>query len=148
MLESLLGSLTERPPSHHDLCFGCGARNIGGLRLQLQPDGPDRLRGELMIRSDLQGPPSVGHGGVVAACLDEAMSLLMHVSGRTARTQGLEVRYLKSAPVDVPLVVTAVAQSGDGSAFALSSELIDAGRDRRIVASATAVFHVIGGDAP
>jgi acyl-coenzyme A thioesterase PaaI-like protein len=85
--------------SHHDLCFGCGQANVFGLQLELKrrPDGA--VAGRFFVKQDHQGPPGYAHGGVLAAALDEAMSLLLQAQGRPAVTGRLEVELHAPAPV-------------------------------------------------
>jgi acyl-coenzyme A thioesterase PaaI-like protein len=85
--------------SHHELCFGCGTANLFGLQLELehQPDGS--VSGRFFVKQDHQGPPGNAHGGVVAAALDEAMSLAIHAEGIYALTRHLELDLHAPAPV-------------------------------------------------
>jgi acyl-coenzyme A thioesterase PaaI-like protein len=85
--------------SHHDLCFGCGTANLFGLQMELerQPDGA--VSGRFFVKQDHQGPPGNAHGGVIAAALDEAMSLAIHAEGTYALTGRLEVDLRAPAPV-------------------------------------------------
>ena len=63
---------------HHDLCFGCGQANLFGIQLELEPVGDGGVAGRFFLKQDHQGPPGVGHGGIVATALDEAMALSVH----------------------------------------------------------------------
>lgn len=54
-----------------------------------------------------QGPPSVVHGGFVAAVLDEALGRTRHLTDRNVVTGSLHVKYLRPTPVNVDLVVEA-----------------------------------------
>jgi acyl-coenzyme A thioesterase PaaI-like protein len=83
----------ERPAYHHDLCFGCGQANLFGLQLELTR-GPEGVEGRLFVKQDHQGPPGFAHTGVLAAALEEALSL---TAGR-APTR-LEIELLAPAPV-------------------------------------------------
>jgi acyl-coenzyme A thioesterase PaaI-like protein len=85
--------------SHHDLCFGCGTANLFGLQMELehQPDGA--VSGRFFVKQDHQGPPGNTHGGVMAAALDEAMSLAIHAEGIYALTTRLEIELRAPAPV-------------------------------------------------
>jgi acyl-coenzyme A thioesterase PaaI-like protein len=85
--------------SHHDLCFGCGTANLFGLQMELErrPDGA--VSGRFFVKQDHQGPPGNAHGGVIAAALDEAMSLAIHAEGTYALTGRLEIDLRAPAPV-------------------------------------------------
>ncbi len=132
---------------HHEHCFGCGTKNPSGLHLKLAQDGPDAVAGTFVLRSDLQGPPEIGHGGVLALALDEAMSLLIHVRGTTARTAALAIEYHAPAPVGARLEVRASLVSMAGSRLYIQGSVFRADRPRPL-ATGTATFVAIGGDAP
>jgi acyl-coenzyme A thioesterase PaaI-like protein len=136
-----------RPACHHDLCFGCGPDNPIGLKLALEPQGDDRLVGSFALRSELQGPPSFAHGGILAAALDEAMSLLVHARGTRARTGQLEVRYHAPAAVDQILQVEARLVDVEGRRFDIEAE-VRAEDGGELLATGRATFVAIGGDAP
>jgi acyl-coenzyme A thioesterase PaaI-like protein len=116
---------------HHDLCFGCGQANLFGIQLEVDPaDGG--VAGRFFVKQDHQGPPGVGHGGIVATALDEAMALAVHADGVRALTRRLEVELLAPARVGSfvrveaqiaerssdRLVVTARAEGDEGGAVA------------------------------
>jgi len=51
-------------------CFGCAPRHPIGLRLTFARDG-DTIVTRFVPRDDLQGPPGILHGGLVATLADE-----------------------------------------------------------------------------
>src|SRR5918997_1999277 len=59
---------------HHDLCFGCGQANLFGLQLELARSG-NGVEGRFFVKQDHQGPDGNAHPGVLAAALEEALSL-------------------------------------------------------------------------
>jgi acyl-coenzyme A thioesterase PaaI-like protein len=83
---------------HHDLCFGCGQANLFGLQLELEATG-DGVAGRFFVKQDHQGPPGFAHGGVLAAALDEAMSLAVHAEGVYALTRKIEIELHEPAPL-------------------------------------------------
>jgi acyl-coenzyme A thioesterase PaaI-like protein len=85
--------------SHHELCFGCGTANLFGLQMEVEPGAGGEVAGRFFVKQDHQGPPGYAHGGVIAAALDEAMSLAIHAEGVYAPTRRLEVDLLGPAPV-------------------------------------------------
>lgn len=85
-------------------CFVCGPDNAGGLHLTFQC-GEGKAWTELTLSSTHQGYTGVGHGGIIAAVLDEVMVYAAISLGRWAATAELTVRYSKPAPLDVPLTV-------------------------------------------
>jgi acyl-coenzyme A thioesterase PaaI-like protein len=136
-----------RPPRHHDECFGCGPLSPHGLRLNLRALDRDRAVGRFFLRPDLQGPPSIGHGGVLAMALDEAMSLLVHIRGITARTVSLSVDYLAAAPVGSELEIRATLIQQDGRRLFVEAAVYIDGQDSPLSRGA-ATFVATGGDAP
>ena len=91
--------------AHHDGCFGCGQANLFGL--QLESDG---VRGRFFVKQDHQGEPGFAHPGVLAAALEEALSLALP-GGRVRR---LEVDY--RAPARVGEFVEVEARAGRATA--------------------------------
>ena len=108
---------------HHDLCFGCGQANLFGLQLELEPAEDGGVVGRFFMKQDHQGPPGIGHGGIVATALDEAMALAVHHEGIPALTRRLEVELRAPARVGEFVLVEARIEERDG---------------RRLVARATA----------
>lgn len=92
--------------SNYQGCFGCGARNAGGLQLEFHRDG-DEIWAELTPADGFQGFPGVLHGGVIATMLDETLSRAAVFAGKWMMTARLEIRYRRPAPVGRPLRVTA-----------------------------------------
>jgi acyl-coenzyme A thioesterase PaaI-like protein len=107
---------------HHDLCFGCGVTNLFGLQMELDP-AADGVSGRFFVKQDHQGSQDAAHSGVVAAALDEAMSLAVHAEGIAAGPRQLSVRLEAPAPV---------------GAFVRVEARIDRRSDERLEASATA----------
>jgi acyl-coenzyme A thioesterase PaaI-like protein len=81
-------------PDHDELCFGCGQANLFGLQLELERTGRDAVEGRFFVKQDHQGPPGRAHAGVLAAALEEALSMS---AGR--RAEHLELELLAPAPV-------------------------------------------------
>lgn len=107
--------------AHHDGCFGCGQANLFGL--QLETDG---VRGRFFVKQDHQGERGFAHPGILAAALEEMMSL----AAPDARVARLEVEFL--APVPVGVFVDVGATTGSASATV----------DGKVVAEASADFAV------
>jgi acyl-coenzyme A thioesterase PaaI-like protein len=108
---------------HHDLCFGCGQANLFGLQLEAEPRREGGVEGRFFVKQDHQGPPGFAHGGVIAAALDEAMSLLLHGQGTFAMTGRLELDLLAPAPV--------------GAFVSVRADLVES-RERKLVLHAEA----------
>jgi acyl-coenzyme A thioesterase PaaI-like protein len=67
------------------------------MELERRPDGT--VTGRFFVKQDHQGAPGNAHGGVIAAALDEAMSLAIHAEGTYALTNRLEIDLRAPAPV-------------------------------------------------
>jgi acyl-coenzyme A thioesterase PaaI-like protein len=106
---------------HHDLCFGCGQQNLFGLQLELERRSGGGVAGRFFVKQDHQGPPGYAHGGVLAAALDEAMSLVLHDQGTYALTGGLEVELKAPAPVGSFVELEAGRESQDGRKLILTA---------------------------
>jgi acyl-coenzyme A thioesterase PaaI-like protein len=100
--------------SHHDLCFGCGQANLFGLQLELERREEGGVAGRFFVKQDHQGPPGFAHGGVIAAALDEAMSLLLHGTGTFALTGRLEVELRAPAAIGTFVEVGADVAEAEG----------------------------------
>jgi acyl-coenzyme A thioesterase PaaI-like protein len=122
---------------HHDLCFGCGQANLFGLQLELERRPEGGVAGRFFVKQDHQGPPGYAHGGVIAAALDEAMSLVLHDQGTYALTGGLQVELKAPAPVGSFVALQAEVESGEGRTLTLTAE---ASGDHGPLASARGTF--------
>jgi acyl-coenzyme A thioesterase PaaI-like protein len=128
---------------HHDLCFGCGQANLFGLQLELEPsDGG--VAGRFFVKQDHQGPPGVGHGGIVATALDEAMALAVHAEGVRALTRRLEVEL--RGPARVGSFVSLSAQITERSPDRLVVQAMAEGDEGEALAEAVGHFTVV--DSP
>ena len=125
---------------HHDLCFGCGQANLFGIQLELEPsDGG--VAGRFFVKQDHQGPPGVGHGGIVATALDEAMALAVHAAGVRALTRRLEVEL--RGPARVGSFVSLSAQITERSADRLVARAVAEGDEGEVLAQAVGHFAVV-----
>lgn len=125
---------------HHDLCFGCGTTNLFGVQMEVerQPDGS--VAGRFFVKQDHQGPPGKAHGGVIAAALDEAMSLAIHGEGIYALTAALEVSFKGPAAIGTFVRVSArITERAGGMISARAEADVEEGELRR-VAEAAATF--------
>ena len=106
---------------HHELCFGCGQQNLFGLQLELERRPEGGVAGRFFVKQDHQGPPGYAHGGVIAAALDEAMSLVLHDTGTYALTGRLEVELKAPAPVGSFVELEADVESTEGRSLTLTA---------------------------
>jgi acyl-coenzyme A thioesterase PaaI-like protein len=126
---------------HHDLCFGCGQANLFGLQLELEPAEDGGLRGRFFVKQDHQGPPGVGHGGIVATALDEAMALAVHHAGIPALTSRLDVKLRAPARVGEVVLVEARIEERDGRRLVTRATARTGGE---VLAEASGEFTAVG----
>lgn len=120
-------------------CFGCGADNPEGLRLDVRvQDG--RAYAELDPREVFQGFPGILHGGILITALDEVMGWAIYARGTWAVTAKMEVRFRQDVPLHKPLLaVGEVTRDRGGRTFQVRGEV--RGRDDgALVAEATGLF--------
>lgn len=82
-----------------------------GLRLTWE-DGV--VVGRVTLTNTHAGPPERVHGGIVAAVVDEVMSMCNRVKGRRAMTASLTIDYRAAAPLGVELEFRATTVSDEG----------------------------------
>lgn len=86
-------------PAHYHGCFGCGPTHPTGLHIQVTAGPGLDLVGQLTLTRDHQGAAGLGHGGLLAAVVDEAMGALHWMLRVPAVTARLEVDYLRPVPI-------------------------------------------------
>jgi acyl-coenzyme A thioesterase PaaI-like protein len=127
------------PLAHHDLCFGCGLANVFGLHVELEPRESGGVEGRFFVKQDHQGPPGLGHGGILAAALDEAMALAIHAEGTLAYTTRLEVELRAPARIGTFVRLEAWIERRDDGPIEARARAYAAG-DGALVAEARGVF--------
>lgn len=115
------------PRESQSTCFVCGQANSNGLRIQFRVAEDESVEARWIPEQTWEGFPGIIHGGIVATLLDEAMSKAVALSGCTALTAELKVRYRRP--------------SSSGQEYAIRGWVIDR-QKRRIRAEAV----VVGGD--
>ena len=85
---------------------------------------------------DLQGPPGMAHGGIVATALDEAMSLCVHQQ-TLAFTAHFEMDLHGPAPLDTRVELEARIDRRDGRKIWASAEALG---ESGVVATGSALF--------
>lgn len=126
---------------HHAECFGCGATNESGLRLEFTTLPGPELRATVTLGARFCGPPGLVHGGILATVLDEALAQLPPALGVVALTRELSVRYLRRVPVGTTAEVVARVRARSGRTLELVSSLV--GRDGKVLAEASGTFEEI-----
>ncbi len=96
-------TLAPNPANH---CFGCGGANDDGMKLAFVQDNEKRrIVGRFVLGDRYQGGGGMGHGGIIATLLDEAMGKVCRFRGVRAVTAELTVEYLKPVRVQEEIVV-------------------------------------------
>lgn len=93
-------------PRYYSNCFGCGADNPSGLRLELELQG-DQLTTEFMPERQHEGWPGIVHGGVIATILYEIMENWAYLNGITSMMRSMETSLI--APARIGEVIRAVS---------------------------------------
>ncbi len=125
-------------------CFVCEQRNERGLRIPFFHD-TDRgiVTAELNLSGDFSGAPTMLHGGVILAVLDEAMAWACIAVGRQwAVTRETSTRFERAVRVDKPYRVEARIVEQTDAEIRATAEVLDL--HGRVRAEATARFTPLG----
>lgn len=110
-----------------DYCFGCGADNPIGLRLEFSIDAARREAEAVFTpRDEHQGYAGITHGGLIATLLDEAMLKLCWELGIPAVTARLEAELKRPAPIGEELRVRGWISEDKGRVIVAEAEVVDA----------------------
>ena len=125
------------------MCFGCGARNLRGLKLRFHLDQTgQRIRVRWTPSKEYQGYADIVHGGMIGLVLDELMGNLLWKLERPSVTAEMSVWFLKPAHVGKPLQGEAWVFSQKGRVCIVEAAARDAAGD--VVAEAKGRFVQIG----
>ena len=125
-------------------CFVCEPTNESGLRIPFfHDDERDVVTAELNLPGAFSGAPTMLHGGVVLAVLDEAMAwACIAIARRWAVTAETSTTFHRAVRVDVPHAVEAeVLERGDGE-LRCAGRVLDVKGNVRAESHAT--FTVLG----
>jgi len=93
-------------PNPENRCFGCGGANEDGMKLTFVQDNEKRrIVGRFVLGERYQGGGGMGHGGIIATLLDEAMGKVCRFREVRAVTAELTVQYLKPVRVQDEIIV-------------------------------------------
>jgi uncharacterized protein (TIGR00369 family) len=134
--------LTPMPPSAQNHCFGCGAANATGLRLEFLLAEDGSVVCLPTVPESFEGPPGYVHGGVIATLLDEAMSKSVRARGLKAVTGQMEINYLRPVQSEAPIRLEGRLLQSEGRKHQTEARLLDA--RGRILAIAKGVFIEVG----
>jgi uncharacterized protein (TIGR00369 family) len=130
-------------PNPENSCFGCGGANDGGMKLTFTQDNLNRrIVGKFVLGPRYQGGGGMGHGGIIATLLDEAMGKVCRFREARAVTAEMNIQYLKPVHVDEEIIVEAFETATKGRNIFQSGEIRNAAGD--VLARGTARFVVLG----
>lgn len=126
-------------------CFGCGAVNPVGLRLEFSvarsEDAAWAVVAQATVSGLYEGPPGYLHGGIIATLLDEAMSKANRAQGVTAMTRQMTVEYLRPVPSGGAIRIEGRVSRSEGRKHWTEARIVGAGEVT--LAQATALFIAI-----
>jgi len=130
-------------PNPTNKCFGCGGANDLGMKLTFVQDNVNRrIVGKFILGEAYQGGGGMGHGGIIAVLLDEAMGKVCRFRDVRAVTAELNVQYLKPVKVDQEIVVEGFETDAKGRNLFLAAEIRNSAGE--VLAKGTGRFVVIG----
>jgi uncharacterized protein (TIGR00369 family) len=130
-------------PNPANKCFGCGGANDRGMKLTFVQDNVKRrIVGKFILGEAYQGGGGMGHGGIIATLLDEAMGKVCRFREVRAVTAELTVQYLKPVKVDEEIVVEGFETDQKGRNLFLAGEIRNSAGE--LLAKGTGRFVVIG----
>ncbi len=130
-------------PNSENKCFGCGGANDGGMKLTFTQDNAGkRISGKFVLGARYQGGGGMGHGGIIAVLLDEAMGKVCRFRDARAVTAELDIKYLKPVRVDEEITVEAYETGFQGRNIFQAGEIRNAAGD--VLARGTARFVIVG----
>ncbi len=125
-------------------CFVCEQRNERGLQIPFFHDTDrDLVTAEFALTKDFSGAPTMVHGGVALAVLDEAMAWACIALGRRwAVTSETTTRFDRAIYVDKPHNVEAEVTEQTDSEIRTVGRIVDL--KGRVRAESTATFTILG----
>ena len=125
-------------------CFVCEQRNDQGLRIPFFHDTErDIVTAEFSLSDTFSGAPTVVHGGVSLAVLDEAMAWACIALGRQwAVTSETSTRFDRAVYVDKPHRVEAEILEQSDTEIVTTGRIVDL--KGRVRAESRATFTVLG----
>ena len=125
-------------------CFVCEQRNEHGLRIPFFHDTErDIVTAEFALSNVFSGAPTLVHGGVSLAVLDEAMAWACIAIGRQwAVTSETTTRFDRAVYIDKPHLVEAEIIEQNDIEIVTTARILDL--KRRIRAESRATFTVLG----
>ena len=103
-MSTLLKEHTE--PKQYPNCFGCGADNPIGLRLQYRRIG-DAVVTEFTPGDEHEGWPDIVHGGIITTLLYEVMENFAYRNGTVAMMRSMHTSFRRPAKTGRRITATA-----------------------------------------
>jgi uncharacterized protein (TIGR00369 family) len=139
---NLTGTITLSP-NPENKCFGCGGANDAGMKLTFTQDNAARkITGRFILGPRYQGGGGMGHGGITAVLMDEAMGKVCRFRDARAVTAELSIQYLKPIRVDEEITVEAWETDFKGRNIFQTCEIRNPAGD--VLARGTARFVIVG----
>ncbi len=142
-------ALTNEDWGFETNCFVCEPRNEAGLRIPFFHDTDrDLVFADVELGHGHSGAPTLVHGGVTLAVLDEAMAwACIAVGRRWAVTTETTTRFHRAVRIDTPYRVEAEVVDGDAPAEGAGTmrcvgRVLD--RNGQVRAEAEATFTTVG----
>ncbi len=108
-------------------CYGCGAANELGLRLDFRLDAANqRVEARFHPAGAFAGYKKMVHGGVIATLLDEGMGwALWGIAQKTGVTRELRVRYARPVMIEHEYLVRGWIERIDGDSAVVRATVED-----------------------
>ena len=119
-------NLTPLPHKAQNRCFGCGAANPTGLRLEFLAAEDGSVVSLATVPEAFDGHPGYLHGGIIATLLDEAMSKAVRALGLTSMTRQMEIDYRRPVPSGAPLRLEGRIIRGEGRKHWTEARILNA----------------------
>ncbi len=119
-------------------CFVCESTNTAGLRIPFFHDTErDQVVADFSLSCDFSGAPTLLHGGVTLAVLDEAMAWACIAIGRQwAVTTETTTRFDRALHVDTDYRVEAEVAAHEGTTMTVHARVLGADGETRVEAIA------------
>jgi acyl-coenzyme A thioesterase PaaI-like protein len=142
-IEAIAAELDAQPPGqrvhdspYHPMSIVGGTAHPWAPQLHTTPiEGG--VAGTVALGPAHEGGPGLAHGGVLSLLLDHAMGQAVYVSGHSAMTVSLEVRYRAPTPLGLPLTVSAIVDRSEGRRVFVTGRVE---LDGRVTVEASGVF--------
>ncbi|MCW2613956.1 MAG: hypothetical protein JWN08_950 [Frankiales bacterium] len=108
-------------PPHYPTCFGCGPEAEAGLHLVVRMDG-DEVVTDYAFAEKHSGAPSIAHGGMVSALVDDLLGYTLYYVRQPGVTRRLEVDFLRPVVVGTTYTVRGRVDRVDGRKVFASCE--------------------------